>query len=183
MKKNASGQSTVEFILTMTLMMGFVLFFLQISLVFAFGNYAHYATFMAARAYLSASEHADEQEQRAINVIALMLKKSVNTPAIDRFPTIAKGEGGNSSATGLQFDLPDYNPARVDSSWGQGVRYTFKSRIFPMPMGMGTAASASQSMITLKAESWLGREAGTDKCVPELQRRDPHGKGIFDNGC
>ena len=35
------------------LLMAFLLFYVQLSLLMGYGNYIHYATFMAARAYLS----------------------------------------------------------------------------------------------------------------------------------
>ena len=41
--------------------------------VFALGNYAHYATFMAARAYLSAGPNQGDQRNRATTVIDGML--------------------------------------------------------------------------------------------------------------
>jgi Flp pilus assembly protein TadG len=183
-RARSAGQSTVEFTLMMMLMMGFVLFFLQISLVFGYGNYVHYATFMSARALLAGGENADDQQNRAQNYMALMLKQSVFTPAIERFPSIAKGQGGTTSVTGMSINLPDYDPNVADSSWSQGIRYTFQSRIFPLPLGGGEGTTgAASSTITLKSESWLGREVTTEECVTELRGRDPHGKGIFDNGC
>ena len=177
-----AGQSTVEFILMMLLMMGFVFFFLQVSLVFAYGNYVHYATFMSARALLAAGRSQDQQE-RAEKYIAIMLKQSAYTPGIERFPTIAQGQGGDFAEAGMSINLPDYDANQVNYSWSQGIRYTFKSRIFPMAIGAGAAQGSNQSTITLKSESWLGREATTSDCAPYLVQHDPHGKGIFDNGC
>ncbi len=186
MKKNMkSGQSTVEFVLSLTLMIGFVLSFLQLSLVFAYGNYVHYATFMAARALLAAGPSANDQQERAQTYIATMLRRSAAMPGIERFPSIAKGQGGSSSIAGLDINLPGYyNENDPDSSWAQGVRYTFKSQpIFPLPLGIG-ATGSSQTTVTLKSESWLGREVTTDSCAADLMKRDAmHQKGIFDNGC
>lgn len=181
MKKSIAGQGTVEFALSMTLMIGFVLFFFQLSLIFAFGNYAHYATFMAARAFLSASAEAGDQAQRAQNVISLMLKQSADAPGVDRFPSIAKSQGGSTGVAGMDFSIPGIDDP-TDYSWAQGVRYTFKSRVFPMPLGLG-AALGDQNNVTLKSESWLGREMSDTDCVKDLAGRTPRGKGTYDNGC
>ena len=110
--RSQEGQSTIEFALTLILLMGFVLFYLQLSLVMAFGNYVHYATFMSARAYLSGGENQAEQARRARQVIVRMLKLP-GSEATDRFPAIAKGDGGednlfggNGQIKGLSLDRP-----------------------------------------------------------------------------
>ena len=113
-----SGQGTVEFALAMTLMMAFVLFFFQLSLVFAFGNYAHYATFMSARALLSAGADPGDQETRAENVITLTLKKA-NSPGVERLPTIAKSQGGGA-VPGMDIDLSNFGSDPTNYSWAQG---------------------------------------------------------------
>jgi len=52
-KLGSAGQSTVEFALTLILLMGLILFYLQLTLVFSYGNYVQLRTFMSARAFLS----------------------------------------------------------------------------------------------------------------------------------
>ena len=91
-RDSEAGQSTIEFALVLMLLMGFILFYLQLAMVMGFGNYVHYATFMSARAYLSASGSEPDQAERAKAVINQMVKRA-NSPGVDRFPQIAKGEG------------------------------------------------------------------------------------------
>ncbi len=172
-RQKQSGQSTLEFALTMILILAFVLGFVQISLVLGFGNFVHYATFMAARAELSAGPNEQDQFDRARDVIVKLLKKSVTQPNTDRWPALGRAQGG-SDVPGAQFnDDPRYT-ADPAFSWLQGVRYTFKSRLFMIPVG----GDASTQTITLTSESWLGREPNYQDCVQVLS------KGwLFDNGC
>jgi hypothetical protein len=175
-----AGQSTTEFALTLILLMGFVFFFMQISLIFGFGNYAHYATFMSARAYLSAGANRDDQIDRAKNVIIRTLKQSAVNPSVDRFPAIAKGTGGGDPQ-GFNVDSPEYVPGNSNLSWLQGVRYTFRSKLFLIPLGgKSTDASGnSANQVTLTSESWLLREPTEDECESQLGKVS----GIYDNGC
>jgi hypothetical protein len=181
------GQSTLEFVLTLTLILGFSLFFIQASLVFAYGNYVHYATFMSARAYLSAGPTREDQVMRARSVIVRMLKRSEAEAGVDRFAAIARGVGG-SNPPGFEVNPPpQFDPTKRDFSWLEGVRYTFRSRMFVIPLGgrssVGKGASGndgnSANSLTLTSESWLGRETTTEECIGEMEKR----KGTYDNGC
>lgn len=182
MRAGESGQSTIEFALVLMLLMGFVLFYLQLSMVMGFGNYVHYATFMSARAYLSAGASEPEQVERANAVVERMLKRA-NSPGFDRFPSIAKGEGGGGEMRGLEVGkAAQFNASNPDLSWMQGVRYAFKSRLFLIPLGRGGGGAqgpASGNGIVLRSESWLGREPSYDDCKSFLGTK----QGIFDNGC
>jgi hypothetical protein len=175
------GQSTTEFALTLILLMSFVFFFMQISLIFGFGNYAHYATFMSARAYLSAGATPEDQIDRAKNVIVRTLKRSSTTSGIDRFPAIAMGTGGGDPQ-GFNTNSPEYVPGDRNLSWLQGVRYTFRSKLFLIPLGGSSASSGSGSsvnQVTLTSESWLLREPSDEDCQTQLGKVS----GIYDNGC
>ncbi len=183
---NSKGQSTVEFALTLMFLMGFVFFFYQLSLVFGFGNYAHYATFMSARAYLSAGPGKDDQLQRAADVISRTLKRGQSQASQDRFPFIAKGDaawGSDQEVSGLRIKPPSqYQEDNQYFSWLQGVRYAFKSRVFLIPLaGAGRKSSGQDSVNTLRliSESWLLREPTVEECRQEMDRL----KGVIDNGC
>lgn len=152
---NEEGQSTIEFALSMLFMMGFVLFFVQLCFLFAYGNLVQYATFMAARAYLSASNDYDDQQRRAKDVIIRLLKKSAGQAGVDRYPFIAKGEGG-TELPGLEFDAPQFNPKNGDSSWMQGVRYKFRGKLAVIPISPGKGIGGAT--VTLTSESFqIGR--------------------------
>lgn len=179
--RDEEGQSTVEFALTIILLMSLVFFFLQVSLVFGVGNYIHYATFMSARAYLSAGPNGDDQRDRAKSVIISTLKQGILHENQDRFETIARAEGGTTGLTGLDFDSPQFQKGVPSLSWLQGVRYTFRSRLFLFPMGFQKfkPGSSGANTVKLTSESWLGREPADDACEAQLRPKF----GIYDNGC
>lgn len=176
-KNSESGQSTVEFALTMILISGFMFLFFQLSLLMGFGSYIQYATFMAARAYLAAGPTADDQQERARTVIEQMLRSGGQ----DRLPTIAKGDGASGGGIpGLSFDAPQFNAKDRNFSWLQGIRYDFKGRVLLMPIGTGSATKPGAASLSLTSESYLGRETSAEACRAEMQNR---GGGIYDNGC
>jgi hypothetical protein len=60
--KNQKGQSTIEFIMTFTVTIGFIFLFLQMALNYTSGYLIHHATFMASRAFLASdSEQKDSK--------------------------------------------------------------------------------------------------------------------------
>ena len=180
-RRDEEGQSTVEFALTLVLLLSFVMFYIRLAFFMAYGNYVHYATFMAARAFESAGLSPDDQKERARQVIVRMLKKSSGQSGSDRFPTIAKAQGGGNTpgyevGQGGQFVSGD--PA---FSWMEGVRYTFRTRMFVFsPGGLGSTGGVDNSTeVILTSESWLGRDPTYLECQREMGRLT----GIFDNGC
>ncbi len=190
--KSESGQSTIEFVLSMVFLLSFILFFFQLSFVFAFGNYAHYATFMAARALQSAGGTPEDQTERAKSVIIQTLKLSEGFAGVDRYPSLAKGIGGSQDLRGadigefrgtkeeFQFDYTDKS-----KSWLEGVRYTFRSKLFLMALKPAdTAASGPGSVdneggFQLTSESFLSRDPSYQECTTFMGTV----AGEFDNGC
>lgn len=180
-KERESGQSLVEFALSIFLVFGLLFFFIQLALVLSWGNYVQYATFMSARAYLSGGPNKTDQTDRAMDVLRRMVKRGAISNN-DRFPMIAQGfEGdddtvkGASVGGGSQFDPGDY-----DLSWMQGVRYTFRSRLFVLPIGRpGARPDASTGQAVLTSESWLGRDPTYQDCLSVMRQL----KGQIDNGC
>lgn len=179
-----SGQSTIEFALSLIFIMGFTMFYLKLSLVLAYGNFVQYASFMAARAYLSSGPDQADQVARAKDTIVQLLKKSEGQTGIERFPFAAdavRGAGNIEGVPGVLIGAGEFfgagDPAK---SWQQGVRYTFKGKL-PFLLGNQQAAprtSEGQPGLELKSESWLGREPSYVECEDDLGRM-----GIFDNGC
>jgi hypothetical protein len=186
-KLDCSGQSTIEFALTMILFLAFILFYFQMTMVLAFGSFVHYATFMGARAYLAGGKVQSDHSQRAQDYIILMLKKSIGQSGVDKFPGIARATGGTGELTGLSIDPPEqYNPTDVNWSWLQGIRYTFKAKLFLIPLA-GTGAAANADLATVNAliltsESWLGREQTYYECQTSMNGTAGNG-WFFDNGC
>jgi hypothetical protein len=176
-----SGQSLVEFALSIFLVFGLLFFFIQLALVLSWGNFVQYATFMSARAYLSGGANRIDQEDRARDVLRRMVKRGMISNE-DRFPGIARGvEGDDDTVKGASIGPgPDFNPGNYDLSWMQGVRYTFRSRLFVLPVGRpGTTPSPSSGQVILTSESWLSRDPTYQECVSTMQTL----RGQFDNGC
>ena len=171
----------MEFILTLLLLVAFILFFFQLTMIFSFGNYVHYATFMSARAYLSAGRDEQDQRERAMNVLVKMVKKSEGTTGIDKFPSIAKGSGGGETL-GIKIGPgSEFVDGNRRSSWMQGVRYTFKSKLFLIPLAGFGKKGASANSIELTSESWLGREPSDSECNGAMVKGGMN--GLLDNGC
>lgn len=166
----------IEFVLTVFVLFALIFFFMQLSLIFSFGNFVQYATFMSARAYLSGGTSPDDQRERAENVLAVTVKAGMGRRSQDRFP-FAVGVGGSGAVRGADIGQSQ-NFAATDPnlSWMQGVRYTFRSRLFLLPLGRGPSDPNSGSL-TLTSESWLGRDPTFSEC------RAAMGTRLYDNGC
>jgi hypothetical protein len=159
----------------MMLLLSFSFFFIQVCLILAWGNYTHYATFMAARAYLSGGGDEDGQTERARMVLERMLKRNGR----DRLPNVARGVGGSSLAGAEIGPGPGFGADRA-SSWAEGVRYTFRSRLFVIPPGLpGERLSDDRNSVSFTSESFLLREPTYGECVEEMTSRE----GLVDNGC
>ncbi len=180
--KAQSGQSTVEFVLTLILLIGFILFYFQLAMVFGFGSFAHYATFMSARSFLAAGPNEGDQMTRSKNIIVRMMKKSAGQAGMDKLPMIARGTGGGDPGGFQAGPGSAYQPNNKDFSWMMGVRYTFKSKLFLIPFaGSGSASGAGNgaNSVTLTAESWLGKDPDNQACEAYMGTLS----GIYDNGC
>lgn len=172
------GQSTIEFALAVSMSIAFVFFFVHLSMLLAFGNFVHYATFMSARTLQAASDSNEDQTERAREVAIRLLKKSIAQPGTDKYGFIARGDGGSDVPGLILGPSSDFNKKDADLSWKEGVRYRFKARIIPVPLSAG---AARDNELTLTSESWLGREPSTLECESELGKK--LGGVTFDNGC
>lgn len=177
------GQATVEFVLVLTMIMAFVFFNLQFALVSAYGSFVQYATFMAGRAYFAGSTSENTQREKARQVLVSMLKRSEGMSGADRWPIIGRGVGGDDIVKGAEIGRgPAADKLGRDSSWMEGVRYTFKSRLFYFWFS-GTGGDSGRSdanFLTLTSESWLGREPSYESCMRVMSDR---GSLVMDNGC
>lgn len=180
-KESESGQSLIEFALSIFLVFGLLFFFIQLALSLSWGNYVQYATYMAARAYLSGGVSQNDQNERAIDVLRRTVKRGVVSND-DRFPMIAQGiNGDDPTVKGASVGGgPGFDPGNYDLSWMQGVRYTFRSRLFVLPIGRpGTPLDASKGQAVFTSESWLGRDPTYQDCLATMRQL----KGQIDNGC
>ncbi len=187
--KNQAGQSTLEFVLTIILLMGFVTFYTRFAFFLGYANVVQYATFMSARAYQSSAATRDDQVAAAENVIVSLLKKGAGQRNTERF-SIARGENGGSPKGAAIGPAANFVATDDDFSWLQGVRYSFRGQLFvnlfgSRPTQASAASGASPGEVKLTSESWLGREPTDEECRQELASRSSNGNKPEepDNGC
>lgn len=93
------GQVIVEFILVFAMLFTMIFLFVLMSWGIAFGHFAHYSTFMAARAYLSGGITQADQVDAAGGVLG----ETVKANGQDLFPFMAKSRNGTDrDATGSE---------------------------------------------------------------------------------
>ena len=88
-----------------------------------------------------------------MQVISQMLKKSEQMSGLDRLPAVAKGEGGDE----VKSFVTESNDTDMDLSWQTGVRYTFRSRLFLLPLAGRKKGGKDVNSLTLTSESWQRR--------------------------
>ena len=171
----------VEFILGLMIVISFFFFYVRMCMVFAAGNYVHYATFMAARAYQSSAQNPGTQVENATSVITAMLG--------GRFKTLITGKGGDGNSIPGAFIGPGpyYTENPIQDSWNQGVTYHFTGKLSLYPW-----SKTGQSIaLDLQSESWMPREDTTDECNAKKAATQSllSGTGVsnvtveWDNGC
>lgn len=176
-KKNR-GQSTVEFLLTSILILGFAFLIIKVTLLYAYGSYVQYAVFMSSRAYYAGGLNKENQEERARNVLFQTIKKGVNNSGENRFGVVMGQGVGAGTPEGAIIGESEghFVEGDRDFSWMEGVRYVFKSKLFILPLKV----SSGLNIIELTSESWLGREVTDTECKKYLGK---FGRVEIDNGC
>lgn len=132
------GQSTIEFIMTFSLVVGFVFLFFKTALNYTDGFLVHFATYMAARSYLVVDPNRDKAADG-------------DSPAFN----YAKGVVFNKYMGGLinNFDgvIKDNAPGIVQFAPYIGLYTTFHEKFSAGYVG-GT------EVLEFRSEAFLGRE-------------------------
>jgi hypothetical protein len=191
--KNQSGQSTVEFILTLSFALAVVFLFVSTALNYAEGFAQHYATYMAARTYMS----ADNNSIISSAVHPHAASESLRTfrrfrPEQFGIPSNALLPGG-SAEVGLHIN--DYNAAGESI---QSYMYVGAYSVRKRPFSFFGLIGQGQS-VTYVSEAFLGKEPSRGMCyertcqaimlsakgVMEECGRNNTGYDftVFDNGC
>jgi hypothetical protein len=190
-----------------------IFLFVQMSWGIAFGHYAHYSTYMASRAYLSAGLTKGDQVDAATAVFQQALKVSGGK---DLFTFLAPSRsGGDRDASGLEpvkGAMLGVHPEAIGKehtrlySWAEGAQYNFNLKVFLLPISAFVARDgqgqtirppgdakpiAWKGVIPFTTDSFLGREPSVDECFRELTRlststginRGDNLDFIEDNGC
>lgn len=170
MANNQKGQSTVEFIISMSLMFSFVFLFVSIAYNFTQGYLMHWSTYKAGRHFLVFERNSNSDptsDQRALD------------EARDVFEASGLSEDFITNRTrGLQARMPG------DQSGLVGVFVEFEQRL-----SLFSYLGGSEE-IGLISEAYLGREPTKIECMERVCRAmDSSGNcgnlaaTYFDNGC
>jgi hypothetical protein len=211
-KKNEGGQVIVEFVIVFSMIATLMFLFVQMSWGIAWGHYAHYATFMAARAYLSSGGTKADQ----LGAAGAVLGQTLKAGGKDLFPFLSPSRsGGDRDATGsepVKGAMVGTHPEAIGKehsrlySWAEGVQYNFNIKMFLLPIsafvakggqgeqirpgGEGKAVSW-KGVIPFTSDAFLGREATHAECLEAIHRLSADtgiGRGdgadfLEDNGC
>ena len=179
-RRRQVGQSLLELVITLFAFFTIFFMYVQVSLSMGVANFIQYATFMAARSFVSGWQDQRRQTLAAEGVIERMLKSGGG----ERFRGIIQdGEAAIGPSPRARPSSPD---ARK-TSWEQGVTYKFKIRFYMVPLIRGLSGDKASQM-ELESQSWLGREPTEDECVTFMETTGPGRAGIrnafvYDNGC
>lgn len=146
-KSGEEGQVIVEFVIVFSMIATIMFLFVQVSWGIAWGHYTHYATYMAARAYMAGGVTKGEQFEAAGAVLRQMLKAGGKDP----FPFLSPSRGGGDrdttgsepvngamvgthpEAMGKVVDVPGSKGTRL-YSWAEGVQYNYNMKLFLLPI-------------------------------------------------
>lgn len=204
-KSRQSGQTMIEFLLVVMVILTLLFGFLQLGWALAWGHYIQYATFMSARAYMSAHASRGEQLENASLVLRSMVKSRDGDKDLlgNIAPPLTGDErdlkGGTEPVPGGFIGTHPYaqsnNMGSRLFSWAEGVQYNFEFRLFFVPLAKWVIGEGKQikmgprgeqnsitwnGRIGLASDSFLGREQSTAECkqyMSELSRTIPRGDG------
>ncbi len=167
------GQAVIEFVLGLLIVISFFFFYIRMSALFAVGNYIHYATFMAARAYSSGSTDQSIQEESGRNVLSYMVK--------GKFKSVIKAKNGDGINVGPGPYYQSYGPVE---EWNQGASYEFTSKLSLYPW----SKEGQSIQVDLTSESWMPREQSETECKASIGKVKEFLKikniaMEWDNGC
>jgi hypothetical protein len=136
---NNKGQSTIEFLLTFTVAVGFIFLFLKLAMNYTNGFMVHHATYMASRAYLvnDAERQSDQDNDSAAETYAIKVFKYYMPSELA--PEVNNGETKAIHPSGGSFPL----------FTGIVTRYT---------TNFSLGFIGGKEPLRLTSESFLGRE-------------------------
>ncbi len=188
-KIKESGQSTVEFILTLMFGLGIIFLFVNISVNYSVGYLVHYATFMASRTYLTvdsgAGDPAFSEGVAAADALTTFRRFKMDALGIPSGGVLA----GGSSDVG--FHINSYSTVTNNEQ----ALFVGAYAVFERPLSFFRAI-AGDTKGTLVSESYLGKEPVRAECWQRTCKAISLGvKGnatacggqddytVFDNGC
>ncbi len=171
------GQISIEFLLTFIMAFGFVVLFLYYSMNLATGYIAHYATFVASRAYLT-GDHASSQDIDQGFLVGIRKGEE----AFETIPLKSLGIDGD-----IKFNAhPSINASanKTDITEFFGAYF-----LFSPPFKIATDSKKNK----LLSESFLGKEPTRADCECQIRKAMGFSKcegedinedvTLYDNGC
>ncbi len=151
MRMNNKGQSTVEFILTFSIALGFIFLFLKMATNYTNGYMVHHAVYMASRSYLVGDSQTQQsiegRDKNAFDLAQQVFQKNLPEALISGFDGVLK----ENNASNVRY------PAFV----GLFVEYTQKFTI---------GFVGGKDSVTFRAESFLGREPSRVEVTAQVCR-------------
>lgn len=139
--KNNFGQSTLEFIMTFTVAVGFIFLFLKMAMNYTDGYMVHHATYMSARAYLVSDENrvsVEEGDGRAFLKAAAVFKSY-----------LPEGLIASVDYSNLRENNPDPGKTKFHAFVGIWIEFTQR-------FSLGFVGG--KGSVRLISEAFLGRE-------------------------
>ena len=194
--KNQRGQAILEFLLVSVILITLIFVVVQMAWGIAFGHYAQYATYMAARSYMAAGVSKQDQLDGAKSTLVALLKREGGQQ--DLFPFLAKARTGDGRD--IPGGIEDVDGAFIGThpeaegkgssrkySFAEGVQYNFEVPLYLVPLAgfakqdegktieIGSGPDAAKSVewkggIPFTSDAWLGREQTTVECFEEMER-------------
>lgn len=167
---NQKGQSTIEFIFSISFALFLIIYTVKVALNYTSGYLAHYATYMASRAYLTFEGNGNEAGAiLAVRETYASTKIEAYNPNLEANDTTLRVLDGSAS------------PQQVILS---GVIFDWETSFSTSGMFGGNQP------LEMRSESYLGREPDRKSCVVQTctAARDSSGAcgrafTLVDNGC
>ena len=175
-KRDIKGQSSVEFIISFVVVLGFCFSFFRLAILYTNGYLVHYATYMAARSYMVFDNNSNEPSG-GDGGAGLLAKK-----VFDGFKV-----GGlvGSYSGNLEVHDPESFNTYINNLY-VGVWTEFQQQLPTVLMG-------KKRTLNLRSESFLGREPTRSECYNRICRAMGEAaltseycgvhSTLFDNGC
>lgn len=194
-KLDQRGQGLVEFLITMSVILTLLFVFVELSWAMAWGHYVHYATFMAARAYMSGGQ-AQKQDQTtgAMEVLQGMIQTKTGQDLLGFIARSRKGDArdissGAEDVPGAFIGAHPTAAGKENSrayAWAEGVQYNFEVPLYILPLARWVNKDKGRQIkigndqdafskewkgaIPFTSDSWLGREVTHSECTSAMQQ-------------
>lgn len=172
-KLNQKGMITVDFIIAITILSGFTVLLLMLSLTLSMASVVQYITYSSARNYTAAHLDESKQVERAKAKYQELISNSVFKPLFQSgWFKIEKeafvGDHTKLSGTGLQSNAAsEYESASQGRNqfWGVGTNFTPQALVRDVAYAGSTSDDASGKGFETYMASYLGREPTADECM------------------